>query len=472
ITVSEAGDYTFIVTDNNNGCSAEDTVTVGEDTVMPIADAGADMELTCATTTVTLTGNGTSTKPNATLVYLWTGPDGYSASTAQVMVSKMGIYKLRVTDSQNGCYNEDSVEVTESIVPPTVTITPLQPVCIENGLVQIMASPSGGTFSGSAAVNSITGLFDPMIAGNGLHTVTYTYKGANGCEGKASTEISVITCQAEASCDTVFAYNSDTSTCFSEIPELKNNRWGWTNEITAPGTYNFTLYGGAAHCDITKGHNYGNARVVYATNGDVTVYYEMTGGSVLSEAHVYIGCTPVPMVTKGKKTQATVAPGQYNFNPNLGGGVQNYQVGPVNVSGGSFYLIVHGVACTSGVVNGNENGISFNKRASVKCATPSVASVDSNVSLQKSGDIQISPNPFVDKVDVSYKYDYDTDVLIEIRDIRGLLIDSYINNSYKKGQKVKVKFDLTKAVKHMLFVQFTTNKGVEIRKVISSDAKR
>ncbi|WP_299390649.1 hypothetical protein [uncultured Gelidibacter sp.] len=399
-----------------------------------------------------------------------------------------------VTDNGDGTFNFDTSMGTQTLTYsysdgdncsnsatarlevnplPTVTITPLEPVCIENGLVQIMASPSGGTFSGSAAINPITGLFDPMIAGNGTHTVTYTYNSSNGCEGKATIDISVITCQAEPECDTVFAYNSETSTCFSEISELKNNnRWGWTNEITAPGTYNFTLYGGAAHCDIDKGHNYGNARVVYADNGDVTVYYEMTGGSVLSEAHVYIGCTPVPMVTKGKKTQATVAPGQYNFNPNLGGGVQNYQVGPVNVSGGSFYLIVHGVACSSGVVDGNENGISFNKRASVKCATPSMASVDSNVSLQKSGDILISPNPFVDKVDVSYKYDYDTDVSIEIRDIRGLLIDSYINNSYKKGQKVKVKFDLTKAVKHMLFVQFTTNKGVEIKKVISSDAKR
>ncbi|WP_166643286.1 T9SS type A sorting domain-containing protein, partial [Gelidibacter sediminis] len=472
ITVSVAGDYTLRVTDNDNGCYMEDTVTVGEDKTVPTADAGADMELTCATTTVTLTGNGSSIKPGAILVYSWTGPDGFTADMAEIMVSKIGLYKLRVTDSQNGCYDEDSVEVTEDVTPPTVTMTPLEPVCIENGPVQIMASPSGGTFSGSAAINADTGLFDPMIAGNGLHTVTYTYIGLNGCEGKATIELSVITCQAEPECDTVFAYNSETSTCFSEVSELKNNnRWGWTNEITAPGTYNFTLYGGAAHCNTENGYEYGNARVVYADNGDVTVYYEMTGGSVLNEAHVYIGCTPVPMVTKGKKTEATVAPGQYNFNPDLGGGVQNYQVGPVNVSGGSFYIIVHGVACTSGVLDGNNNGIAFDNEVSVRCATPSAAFTKPE-SLEKSGDIVVAPNPFVDKVGISYRYDYDTDVSIEIRDIRGRLIDSYENKSYVTGEKMKIDFDLSNAIKHMLFVKFTTNRGVEIKKVISSDAKR
>ncbi|WP_166643285.1 hypothetical protein, partial [Gelidibacter sediminis] len=119
ITVSVAGDYTLRVTDNDNGCYMEDTVTVGQNSDKPTADAGADVELTCTTTSVMLTGVGDSTNPDADLVYAWSGPSGYSASTAQITVSVAGDYTLRVTDNDNGCYMEDTVTVGEDKTVPT-----------------------------------------------------------------------------------------------------------------------------------------------------------------------------------------------------------------------------------------------------------------------------------------------------------------------------------------------------------------
>ncbi|MCK0126987.1 PKD domain-containing protein, partial [Gelidibacter sp. F2691] len=119
ITVSVAGVYTLKVTDSDNGCSAEDTVTVGEDITAPTADAGSDVDLTCTAESITLTGSGNSTNPEASLSYAWSGPNGYTATTAEITVSVAGVYTLTVTDSDNGCSAEDTVTVGQNADKPT-----------------------------------------------------------------------------------------------------------------------------------------------------------------------------------------------------------------------------------------------------------------------------------------------------------------------------------------------------------------
>ncbi|MCK0127027.1 PKD domain-containing protein, partial [Gelidibacter sp. F2691] len=78
-----------------------DTVTVGQNADKPTADAGADVELTCTTTSVILSGSGNSTNADADLSYSWSGPNGYTATTAQITVSEAGDYTFIVTDNNN-----------------------------------------------------------------------------------------------------------------------------------------------------------------------------------------------------------------------------------------------------------------------------------------------------------------------------------------------------------------------------------
>src|SRR5690606_15032981 len=100
----------------------------------------------------------------------------------------------------------------------------------------------------------------------------YTFNVTDAC-GNAAEEVVTIEREIELvdNCETIFAYNSSLSECFSEYGF---NRWGWTNRISDGNTYVFDLYGGAGQCNISKGTKTGTATVEYE-GGFVTVTYNM-----------------------------------------------------------------------------------------------------------------------------------------------------------------------------------------------------
>ncbi|WP_282087470.1 T9SS type A sorting domain-containing protein [Aquimarina algiphila] len=109
INVSEPGDYTLEVT-NNNGCTGSKTVTVTQDIIVPNVSASVDGTLSCSSNAVILKGN--STTPNVT--YLWTGPNNFSSSLQNPTVSQTGNYSLTVTNPNNGCTSSLSVNVAST----------------------------------------------------------------------------------------------------------------------------------------------------------------------------------------------------------------------------------------------------------------------------------------------------------------------------------------------------------------------
>lgn len=121
ITVAQPGLYTVIVTEQNTGCEAMDSISVTADTLPPIANAGPSQTLTCDDPTVTLDGSG-SAFGNA-INYAWSGPTGASipgSTTFNPSVSTAGWYTLMVTDTVSGCSSLDSVLVAESTDLPTI----------------------------------------------------------------------------------------------------------------------------------------------------------------------------------------------------------------------------------------------------------------------------------------------------------------------------------------------------------------
>ena len=67
--------------------------------------------------------------------------------------------------------------VSDSILmpPPTQpTITSIGPFCITSPATTLTASAAGGTWSGAGITNSVTGIFDPSIAGAGNSIITYS----------------------------------------------------------------------------------------------------------------------------------------------------------------------------------------------------------------------------------------------------------------------------------------------------------
>jgi len=89
--------------------------------------------------------------------------------------------------SPNGCTGNALGTITVNAIP-TVTFDAVAPIC-ENAtpisLTQV--TPTGGTFTGSGITG--TNSFNPFVAGDGSHPITYTVT-ENGCSG--STQITIV----------------------------------------------------------------------------------------------------------------------------------------------------------------------------------------------------------------------------------------------------------------------------------------
>jgi PKD repeat protein len=99
--------------------------------------------------------------------------------------------ELEVSDGTNSnsliIPNYISVEMT----PPTMLL-PFDDACITDPPFELSGgSPAGGSYSGPGVGN---GWFDPATAGLGLHTITYTYTAANGCDNSAEETLLVDEC--------------------------------------------------------------------------------------------------------------------------------------------------------------------------------------------------------------------------------------------------------------------------------------
>ena len=57
------------------------------------------------------------------------------------------------------------------------TISPINTICISDNSFNLSAATSGGIWAGSGITDSINGTFDPVTAGTGTHTITYTTSG-------------------------------------------------------------------------------------------------------------------------------------------------------------------------------------------------------------------------------------------------------------------------------------------------------
>ncbi len=147
-TVNLPGDYTLVVTDLSNGCSTAATVTIGLDTLAPVAVAGPGAQLSCAVSQLALDGSASSNGPN--FQYLWSTLNGQIASgslTATPTVNAPGTYTLVVTDLSNGCTADDAVTITQDDDLPTiVTAAPAPLTC----LVGSVTLDADGSSSGPA----------------------------------------------------------------------------------------------------------------------------------------------------------------------------------------------------------------------------------------------------------------------------------------------------------------------------------
>lgn len=96
-----------------------------------------------------------------------------------------GVGNYTITYTIGGGSATSSVQVVSA---PAVTFTPPASVQVNSGILALNGSPAGGTYSGFGVSGSN---FDPVTAGVGSHTITYTYSDGNGCSETVSATVNV-----------------------------------------------------------------------------------------------------------------------------------------------------------------------------------------------------------------------------------------------------------------------------------------
>jgi len=106
--------------------------------------------------------------------YIYSIDGGLNYTATSVHTGLMaGVYSVVVQDA-NSCSDTLAVILTSSN-PPTITNNPGL-LCVNSSAQAVAASPSGGTWSSSCGIciDASSGMFDPNVAGIGVHSITYT----------------------------------------------------------------------------------------------------------------------------------------------------------------------------------------------------------------------------------------------------------------------------------------------------------
>ena len=152
--VDATGLYNLIVRDTVNHCQSEDAVVVQYDGLLPIANAGPDIQIPCGDTVAWL--DGTGSLQDSSFVFHWFSLSGNVTSTADLQtawgqpLNAADTFYLEVLSQQNLCRDTDAVVVFAPVnCYPDCQIAPAGPLtCAQDTLwLDGTASDTGPEFA-------------------------------------------------------------------------------------------------------------------------------------------------------------------------------------------------------------------------------------------------------------------------------------------------------------------------------------
>lgn len=193
ITLSSSTAGTYTVTNTipaSGGCLADTkttSVTINTTPTATVTGGGSICGTGSTTVNVALTGSGpwdiTYSDGSATSTV-----NGVVSSPYTITASTAGTYTV-TSVTMAGCSNTGTGSASVTVhANPTVTFTPVSNLCENASAVTLVASPAGGTFTGSTGVSGNT--FNPSGL-SGSITLTYTYTDGNACSGSATSTFNV-----------------------------------------------------------------------------------------------------------------------------------------------------------------------------------------------------------------------------------------------------------------------------------------
>jgi len=229
------GTYTFrYFLDATAPCAdVEATVTVVISPV-PVADAGADQELDCTVTDVSLGGPNTS----AGMTYNWSDNSGFPLNlpaSPVVDVTKSATYTLTVIDPATGCSATDQVIVISTIAQITAELSITPVVCDQpnSGAIEVV-NVAGGEGPYLYQLDALGLSTQPLFGNLAPGDYTVVVQDANGCETTLTQTLSApsdIAVELSATNDNIVLGDSIRLTALANIPADQIATVTWTPAI-------------------------------------------------------------------------------------------------------------------------------------------------------------------------------------------------------------------------------------------------
>ncbi|GAB4451166.1 MAG: hypothetical protein Fur0028_06780 [Bacteroidales bacterium] len=259
VTVSTDGLYTFVWSENNNGCTSTDTTLI-RFTTMPVANAGTDINLCQLNATlgaVASVGNGTWTQVAGPGIINFN--DSTSATTS-VSTTTEGIYTLQWTeDNGYGCVQSDMVTVT-LWNQPNANAGVLDSICSLSYLLQAQPSYGIGTWSqiSGPGFSQIANNHNPTTQATvSMHGI-YQYQWLEDNHGCTSSDtVKIIYNYTPTSTFTIQNIN-----CFSDTTLVT-----FTGMVDSAVVYNWNF----GQANIISGSQGGPYFINYSTDGSFSV---------------------------------------------------------------------------------------------------------------------------------------------------------------------------------------------------------
>jgi hypothetical protein len=220
--------YTVTVT-GSNGCTATSAVTVTVNKTPPTADAGADKNLNCTTTSTII---GTAAVPGTGNTYSWSPSTGLSATNiAQPTANPTATTTYTVTvAATNGCTSTDAVVVNVNTTLPTANAGPAQTTtCTTTSVTIGTASVSGNSYSWSPSAGlSATNVAQPVANPAATTTYTVTVTGSNGCTATSAVTVTVNKTPPTADAGADKNLNCTTTSTTIGTAAVAGNSYSWS----------------------------------------------------------------------------------------------------------------------------------------------------------------------------------------------------------------------------------------------------
>ena len=151
-------------------CGGKDTVQIS---VVPPSDATIDsVGLICSNSGVLFL---TAASPNG----IWSGPGIIDSLTGAFDPNVAGIGLNEIVYTASPCNNSDTLNILVNL-SANAQINNIGSICINDSVFNFTAAQIGGIWSGNGIIDSLTGMFNPLIAGIGTDTIVYTISGQCG----------------------------------------------------------------------------------------------------------------------------------------------------------------------------------------------------------------------------------------------------------------------------------------------------